>query len=78
MHQMCRLYNQILHTICDCTVKCLLHVIDLLTVSCLYVVDNNLCGEGSSYGPVRISFLQCILDALDILGTAVIEGSTEA
>ena len=78
MHQMCRLYNQVLDTICDCTVKCLLHVIDLLTVSCLYVVDDNLCGEGSSYGPVRISFLQCILDALDILCTAVIEGSTEA
>ena len=36
------------------------------------------CTEGSSYGPVRISFLQCILDALDILCTAVIEGSTEA
>ena len=73
-----RLYNKVLYAIINCTLKCLIHIVDLLIVSCLYMVDDDLCSKCSSYCPVRISCLQCILDALDILGTAVIEGSTKA
>ena len=78
MHQMGRLYNQILNTILYCTVKSLLHVIDHFIISCLYMVDDDLCCKCSSYRPVRISFCKSILDSLDILCTAVIEGSTKA
>ena len=40
--------------------------------------DDDLCSEGTSYGPVRICSLQSFLNASDILSTAVVEGSTKA
>ena len=78
MHQMCRLNNKILNALLYCTVKSLLHVVDILTISCLNMVDDDLCCKCSSYRPVRISFCKGIFDSLDILSTAVIEGSTKA
>ena len=48
MHQVCRLYHKILYTIFDCTLKCLIHIVNLLVISCLYMIDDNLCCEGSS------------------------------
>ena len=41
------------------------------------MVDDDLSGECSSYRPVRICFLQSILNAFDVLCTAVVEGSTK-
>ena len=73
-----RLYNQLLHTVIHCTLQCLLHIVDFLSVTCLNMVDNDLCGKCSSYRPFRISFLKSIFDSLDILHTAVVERCTEA
>ena len=70
---MCRLNDQILNTVCYCTLQCLIHVIDLLAVTCLYMVDDDLCGKCSAYRPARIGFLDCILDTFDIRHSAVIE-----
>ena len=78
MHKMCRLNYKILNTVCYCTVKCLLHVINLLIISCLYMVDNDLSGKCSSYRPIRECFCKSILDSFDILCTAVVKGSTKA
>ena len=78
VHQMSRLYNQVLNAIVNGTLKSLIHIVDLLVISCLYMVDDDLSGKCSSYRPIRICFLQSILDALDILCTAVVEGSTKA
>ena len=75
---MCRLYNQILNTICNGSVKCLIYVINLLSISCLYMIDDDLRCKCSSYRPVRICFDERLLDSTDIFYTAVIEGSTKA
>jgi hypothetical protein len=50
----------------------------MLVITRLYMVDDDLSGKCTSYRPIRICFLKGILDSLDILCTAVIEGSTEA
>ncbi len=78
MHQVSRLDNQVLHAIAYGSFQCLIHVVDLLVIAGLYMVDDDLCGEGTSYGPVRICSLQSFLNASDILSTAVVEGSTKA
>ena len=78
MHKMCRLYNQVLNSVVNCTLECLIHVVNCFVISCLYMVDDDLCCESSSYSPVRISFCQSVFDSLDILCTAVIERSTKA
>ena len=41
------------------------------------MVDDDLCGEGTADRPVRVSFLQSILDALDVGHAAVVEGGAE-
>ena len=78
MHQMGRLYNQIFYTVCSCAIQCLLHIVNYFTISCLYVVNDDLCGKGTSYCPVRIRILESILNSFDILHTAVIVGSAKA
>ncbi len=54
MHQMGRLYNQVLNAIVNGTLKSLIHVVDLLVITSLDMVDNDLSGECTSYRPVRI------------------------
>ena len=49
VHQVSRLYNQILNFVGNCTVERLLHVVNLLAVTSLYVVDDDLSSECSSY-----------------------------
>ena len=75
---MCRLNDQILNSVCYCTLQCLIHIVNLLTVTRLYMIDNDLCGKSTTYRPARICLLNCILNALDICYTAVIERCTEA
>jgi len=78
MHQMRGLYYQVLNTVCHSAVQCLIHVVDMLIISCLYMVDDDLCGKCSSYRPVGIGCCDRILDTLDISHTAVVKGSAEA
>ena len=73
-----RLHNEVLDAVCDSTVKRLLHVVNLLIVARLHVVDDNLSGERAADRPIRVSFLQSVLNALDILYATVVEGRTEA
>ena len=49
-----------------------------LAVAGLDMVDDDLRGKGTSYGPIRICLCQSVFDTLDISYTAVIEGSTKA
>ena len=76
-HKVSRLDYEILNAVGNCTVKSLLHVVHLLAVTGIYMVDDDLCCESTSYGPLRICFLKCILNSLDVLNTAVIEAGTE-
>ena len=78
VHQMSRLYDQILYTVINSTLQCLIHIIDFFTIPCLHMVDDDLCTKCTSYGPVGICFLQCFFDAADILCTAVVKGSAKA
>ena len=78
MHQMRGLYYQVLNTVCHSAVQCLIHIVDMLVISCLYMIDDDLCSEGSSYRPVGIGCCNGILDALDISYTTVVKRSTEA
>ena len=77
VHQVGGLDDQVLHAVCHSAVHGLLHVVDLLAVTGLHMVDDDLCGEGTAHGPIRVSFLQSILDALDVLHAAVVEGGAE-
>ena len=77
MHQVGGLDDQVLHTVCHSAVHGLLHVVDLFAVTSLHMVDDDLCGEGAAHAPVRVCGLQSILDALDVLHAAVVEGGAE-
>ena len=78
MHQVRRLDHEILHAIGNCTVERLGHVVDLLAVTGLHVVDDDLSSERAADRPIRVGFLQSVLNALDILYATVVEGRTEA
>ena len=41
------------------------------------MVDDDLCGKGAAHAPVRVGGLQGVLDALDVLHTAVVEGGAK-
>ena len=77
MHQMCWLYNEVLYAIVNRSLQCLIHIVDLLTITSLYMIDNDLCCKCSSYRPVRICCLDCFLNTTDICRTAVIEGCSK-
>ena len=77
MHQVRRLDNEVLHAIGNCTVERLGHVVDLLAVTGLDVVDDDLRGEGTADRPVGVGFLKGVFDALDVGNTAVIVGRAE-
>ena len=53
------------------------HVVDLLAVTGLDVVDDDLRGEGAADGPVGVRGLQGVFDALDVGHAAVVEGRAE-
>ena len=78
VHQVGWLYYQVLYSVFYCTVQCLLHVVDVFTISCFYMVDDDLCCERSSYRPVRICSCKGFFNSSDICCTAVIEGCSEA
>ena len=77
-HQRCRLYNQNLHFVLDGSFNCLLYVVDLFVISCLNVIDDDLCSESSSYGEVWNCFLDCFFDCTDGCYTVIIVAGTEA
>ena len=66
MHQVGGLDDQILHAVGNSALQSLLHVVDLLAVTGLNMVDNDLCGEGAADRPVGICGLDGVLDALDV------------
>ena len=78
MHQMCRLDHQIFDSIRHCTLQCLIHIVDCLSIARLHMIDNDLSGKCSSYRPVRISRLQRIFNTLDVSHAAVIKRSAKA
>ena len=49
MHQMFRLDNEILYAVINSPCKSLVDIIYLLSVSCVYMVNDDLSCEGSSY-----------------------------
>ena len=78
VHEVRRLDHEMLDAVVDGTLQRLVHVVDLLAITCLDMIDDNLRGEGTTHRPVRIRCLQCLLDPADVLRTAVVEGGTEA
>ena len=77
MHQVRRLDNEVLDAVGDGTIERLGHVVDLLAVTGLHVVDDDLRGEGAADRPVGECGLQGVFDALDVGNTAVIVGRAE-
>ena len=77
VHQVGGLDDQILHAVFHTAVHGLLHVVDLFAVTSLHMVDDDLCGECAAHRPIRVCGLQSILDALDVLHAAVVEGGAE-
>ena len=78
VHQMRRLDDQILDAVGHGTVQRLLHVVDLLAVTGLHMVDDDLGGKGAANAPIGVCGLQGILNALDVRRTAAVEGGAEA
>ena len=77
VHQMSGLHHQLLHAVGDSALQSLLHVVDLLAVTGLDVVDDDLSGEGAAHGPIGVGLLQGVLNALDVGYAAVVEGGAE-
>ena len=77
VHQMGGLHHQLLHAVGDSALQSLLHVVDLLAVTGLDVVDDDLSGEGAAHGPIGVGRLQGVLNALDVSYAAVVEGGAE-
>ena len=71
------LHHQLLHTVGDSALQSLVHVVDLLAVTGLDVVDDDLSGEGAAHGPIGVGRLQGVLNALDVSYAAVVEGGAE-
>ena len=71
------LHHQLLHAVGDSALQSLLHVVDLLAVTGLDVVDDDLSGEGAAHGPIGVGRLQGVLNALDVGYAAVVEGGAE-
>ena len=78
VHEVGRLYDEVLDAVGDGALKSLLHVVYKLAVAGLDVVDDDLRGEGAAHGPVGERGLQGLLDTADIGGAAVVERSAEA
>ena len=74
---MCGLDDQLLHAVCRCALERLLHVVDLLTISGLHVINDDLGGKGPSHRPVGVRFPKCLLDPADVRRAAVIERCSE-
>ena len=49
MHKMCRLNDKLLNAVINCTLKSLIDIVDLLTISGKNVIDDDLCCECSAY-----------------------------
>ena len=77
VHQVRGLDDQLLHAVCRSALERLLHVVDLLTVSGLHVINDDLGGKCPSHRPVGVRFLQRFLDPADVRRAAVIEGCSE-
>ena len=78
VHQVCRLYDQCLNAVCYSALQSLLHVVDLFAVTRVDMVDDDLRGECTAYGPVRICSRKSSLNAADRCDTAVVEAGAEA
>ena len=72
------LYDKLLNPVLRGALKGLIHIVYDLSIPCLYMVDDSLSSKSPSYRPVGISCRNGLLDTANILGTAVIEGSSEA
>ena len=78
VHQVCGLDHQVLNAVLFGAGQGLVDVVDGLVVAGLDMVDDDLGGEGSADGPVRIRRFQGCLDAADIGRAALVEGCAEA
>ena len=77
MHQVCRLDDEVFHSVRYCTFQSLLHVVDALAIAGLNMVNDNLRRKSTPDRPVRISLFarhpQCpfyILDTAVVVGCA--------
>ena len=75
---MCRLNDKILDSVVSSSLESLVYVVDLLAVTRIYMIDDDLGSKRSSDRPVRVGLLKRLLNAADVLYAAVVERSTEA
>ena len=78
MHKVCRLNHKLFYTVCYCSLKSLLNVVDLLTISCIDVIYDDLCCESSSYAVIGIGSCKCLFNSSDILSSALVKACTKA
>ena len=73
-----RLNDEILDAVCNCAVERLGHVVDLLAVTLVYMVDDDLASEAAADRVVRERGLHRGLDRADGLAAAVVVAGAEA
>ena len=73
-----RLNNEVLDAVCNRAVERLGHVVDLLAVTLVYMVDDDLAGEAAANRVVRERLLHRGLDGADGLAAAVVVAGAEA
>lgn len=72
VHQMGRLNNQSLNAVVYGAVQCLGYVVDLLAVTLVYMVDDDLAGEAAAYRVTGNAFCIAFSMAPDGLTAAVV------
>ena len=79
VHQMSRLYDQILYTVINSTLQCLIHIIDFFTIPCLHMVDDDLRSK-CTVGRPSPDMLPAVAFSTPPIScsTAVVKGSTKA
>ena len=77
-HQMGGLYDKSLYAIVNGPFQGFLYVVDLLAVSSLDMIDDDLGGKGAPYRPVREGFLDGRLDAADGFASGIIVAGAKA
>ena len=78
VHKVCRLNNELLYFIGNCSVKCLLNVIYDFIIAAFNVVDDDICCEAAAYRKIGKCVLKRLLDSTYCKAAAVIEACTEA
>ena len=78
VHQVGRLYDQVLDPVCSCAIQGFLYIVDLQSVTLFQLVDDDLAGKCTAYLVLGESIRNGILNGADGDVAAVVVACTKA